>query len=426
MPHNFKVGIDWNTVGFPALPGKKFVSKSGDNANDWSDPETPKIGVYGQVTDNVSVVVGTGLYLIGGNMAFDCGFEGDGHVILDGQNLYSIGTVTVLPDKKWDSVIFRKFTTVTPPGYYDTEYYGVSNCIFDSCNKLDFNHAVIRDCIIKDIATYVDAQDTIQSKNYRNSYFNTEVYLNNATFGGPSNWNNNYFHNDTILHIHVNFRDSAGFNSIIRGQIEVGGTTYANLAALRAAFPSALPDCSADDVLLLGDPAQYEFTVDQASPIIGQATGGLNIGGLKNGIIQNDSTTEFTTGATANNTAFNSGSLELSSGTQSYRETAEINMGRLIKSPTIRLNGIVDFVNHMPDALNLLVNPNHLDYQAQWAGKDGVYNGTWKTFRYNQPMYLNADGKTTGELDFDWSDLGEIDVRYIKIRVYIRDDYNEA
>jgi hypothetical protein len=154
---------------------------------------------------------------------------------------------------------------------------------------------------------------------------------------------------------------------------------------------------TSEDPLFLGSPERLELVVQPQSPLVGGGIAGINIGNVKTGSLQNSSTQEWGLFPAVNNdTQFNvNQALVVFGATVGDRESQQIDIGQVVRSPTMRLNGLSDFLNSVPDFNNALVNPNSLTVELAYAGEDLVFTA-FKPFRWNEQIVLDNTNKSPG------------------------------
>lgn len=411
------------------LIGNVYVSKSGNNANDGLTPDTPvldisvAIAIANTLSGTETIVIGAGIYEIQNINTNTVNLIGDGVVIF---RPTALGTGTCISSTASNSggnvsnIIFTNYiNNINVTNSFNQQ--GIfENCTFIGGNN---NHNISRGNLraryIKckfvncSISTARSGTST-PAPSFQNGSFLDQcvVYNTNWTITNipGSIIQSNFFFNSSIFNLEISRNNFTQGTSSIVGSIE---NTNNN----------------SGDPLFLGDPLNnLEFTVANNSPLIGQGLLGINIGDVRTGNLQNSNSTEWgTSPQDAGTTSFGTqNELVLASGTSSTREAIQIDLGQIRNSPIIKLNGLVDFLNNVPDNNNTLQNPNHLTFEAQWAGIDNIFNGVWRPFRWNERLQLDILGNSNGETGFDWGNTVDIQLRYILIRTTIRNDYNVA
>lgn len=428
MPHEFK------------LTGSYYTSKSGNNGNAGTDPNLPKLTIASMLASG-SGIVGTGVYEENNLAIQSRSIQADGLVVIKnpGGSDPALGTVSASTIEVVDGFIFTGFSSVFDWSAGSNKHRGntIKNCIINggvfifsyTTSELSFEGLFSNNKIVNCSATF------------------TGLGSSENTIPGQYGIDGSIFVSSTIAFTtlsHVIYNLQIGPNctlslpsdtaaekishSNIQCPITINGTTYANLAAAKAAFPSTFPNCTNLDPLFIGDPLKLEFVVQPNSPLVASGQLGFNIGNVRTGSLQNSTSLQWGLSPETNtNTQFNSnGALEVSpSFTTGNRKSKEIDLGQVVRSPTIRYNGLFDGLNNVPDSNNALVNPNHLTINISYAGLDKVYTAE-KPFRYNEKIQLDTTGKSNGEAGFDWSNLVDTEFRYIKINPDVRNNYTVA
>jgi len=444
MAHNFIKGIDWvgDATGQTALANTWFVSKSGnDTPVDGQDPNTPYLTVAVAVaaaSAGDTVVVGSGIYVFTLLDIDGRHVTGDQIVIFDSGGPTSNFAIDVTASAQANSsltdIIFIRYQNVISTD--DVAGVSIFGCTFIGGfvnPKRNITSEVHGNKFVNCSVEYQKGSTGIARAIKDNVYINSSV---DYTDDGGS-WTalqlieNEYLDANSDLTFEstaISLVDQMEF-SIIRGGVTVDVTVYADLAAaIIGEGAGAFDDCLNVDPLFLGTPSNQEFIIPANSPAIGAGKNNTNIGDLKIGNVQNATSTEFGVSPQSNvDTAFVSGELEVSSGTSGRRESASIDLGQIFTSPTIRLNANLEFfVDHTPDSDNTQANPNHLIFEADWAGNDGVFNGVFEKFRWNRPMQQDVNSKFSGEDGFVLSGLVDIPIRFIKVAVVPRTNYTPA
>lgn len=414
MAHNFLRGINWvsDPTGATPLNNHRFISHSGDPGNDPTDPDTP-FDTPDDINDSNTWIVGAGFYPTT-NVAGAPNVYGDYGVrpVLDGASTESI---TIY---RPDHLELSNFDTLTVTNMLD--------CFVHDCQN--FTH--IQDQSSEDnVFMNIPNMNTTREVN-RNAYFNCHW----ASFAHTVNrrLSDSYFHSDcSIVITTAKALDGSIQNCIINCPVTVDATPYADIEAARTGEgdPNLFPGCTIDDVEFTGDPYKKQFTIAPTSPAYKTAVGNLNKGGFPIGVSQDKDTDEFGVSPDSNtNTEFSGDTLIVTAPALSgNRVTAEIDLGQAVRSPILYLSAFLDYLNAIPDYDNTLTNSNLLTCRVDWAGRNQVYQSSFKTFRWDYNMFYDSvNDKYPGEAGYSQAYESILEVRYIKLEFTIRDDYNEA
>lgn len=405
--------------------GTRYVSKSGNDANAGTDPNLPKLtinnGISGLVENN-SLIVGTGLYdptnlnLAPSNRPISVVGDTQRSVILDGgvasNTLVTAVAVAGGPSQLINLTILNYTFIVNDSAGQNGIRFRMNNCI----------------CIGGEIR--LDCNNSSWEGGYDNCIFIGCTFRHQGLGSGlPIN-------NSILINCTINNPEGSkvSINSCyIENLLGVGDpiNKVRNCCLRGVNNYTAITESSniTDDPLFLGNPQNdYSKVVSQQSPLLGGGRNATNIGNVRAGNNQNELTIEWgTSPASNNNTNFDSASaLIVTAGNVGTRESDIIDLEQVRNSPVINISGLVDFLNNVPDFNNALINPNNLTFEAQWAGVDGVFNGVWRSFMFGQRMLLDILNNTTGDTNFDWSNTVEIQARFLRIRITVRNDYNIA
>lgn len=409
-----------------AKTGDYYVSKSGNDANPGTDPNNPKLTIDSAIDAMGSghvLIIGDGLYTeLDISTPANHTLEGDSLVTIKGDNatkFFAKGGGG--PTATMKNIMFIDFATdfIT-----NTNYTFFEDCVFIGCAfKLTVNNVFSgKRCV------FIDCSFDAPFKNnttYQCLFFNCT--------GVGSNRIHSCFFDEATTPKFYDISTPAISNNLVMGYCIYRSsgdvdTLYSSIDAFKAAHPTlSVNSFNADPLWKADNPLdRLEFTVFENSPMIGAGLNAVNIGAVSTGNLQNYLSLEWGLSPAANtNTQFNANkALVLNGGaTTGSRESKEIDLGGVQKSPFIRLNGQVDFLNNVPDSNNALTNPNALCIDVQYAGKDKVYTD-WKPFRLNKKLLLDNTGKTTGEAGFDWGNTVDTFPAYYKWRPTLRNNYN--
>jgi len=499
--NSFKNGINWSdATGQTALDDHIFQSESGnDSTVAPQNPATPYLTLNKAtelMNDGDTLILGDCLYT--DQRVFDSGvinalnnvtIQSDGHVVFewpndgntkgwDANGLKNGWTIDGIKFTGWSSngCIF----TINDPASNDD--YTIIRCVFEGCiNRLFMNPSAGLTCqhifnkYINSSITFrtnsINFAGTAQSKN--NQYINTTVdytLLGDGTM--IKDIKNELFYTGSNL---ICTSDQAQLisNCIIFGtsanKITVDGTPYNNLADAQAAGvllgESWFPNCLDVDPLYNGNPTNFQFTVQDASPAIQGGEFNTNIGGVKRGNLQSATSAELGTSPDdVGETQFVSSLLELvnrptydpatsynindkveylgihynslvngnlgntpdSSPTEwealnMFRETAPIDLGRVVRSPLIVFNGLSDFINNVFDSIPdgpAPLNPSKLIFEARFSDSEaGLALESYQPFRWFDRTIRDTSNRTPGVQDFTYGAPVDIVFKWVQIRV---------
>ncbi len=440
MAHNFRIGINWTAdgTGNTPLTDYVFVDSNHPAANDsnaGTDPNNPCLTIAGGVSAAIAasfnnVVLKSGYYFhnSGTATAITRRLWGDGAVTIDAGGTASILTQHNSTGINITYVNFTGFliTPSTPSASHRSFYF--DGCTVDAGifelgsffapgGALTFQNNTLRQQFNWNINSSSAVQQLRQNIHLADFYYTA----GNAVI----NYHSNYFHSGTTYWTAA--RAAICSHNLFNPNVTINVDGTVKTLSAWQSENSYFPNCIEGDILFAGDPNKYQTrTVQAGSPAIRAGLSGINIGGVREGFAQNSSTTQWgVSPASAGITVFDaSNSLQINRGTTpitSSRESTEIDLQEFVPALYVPYSGVADHVNHVANHSQ----EDHLLFEAQWAGKDRVYNGTWKVFRYSSafPMSLDSSGKSNGEDGFDWGATGiglPIGLRYVKIRTLIR------
>lgn len=422
MAHNFFEGIDWifDATGNTALASHAFVSFSGNNGNAGTDPNNPKLTVKNacEASGQSNVIVGDGYYAETGINGGSQTIKGDGRVIIKGDgvtNLFSVGRRDV---------------------------YNVELIDFDQASSVGGVNLKLYDCLIKDCNLTMQSNASSNATLERCDVINVSVNMtntaglhsvmkfctfNNVSFTQTSNayieeFESNHVSSNCTFNVPNN--ESLFASGASRSNINSAINSYADLDAAVTAL-GGFTGCFDSDPLFEGLLTRREKIIPTNSPLFRSGENGYNIGWVKNGNLQNSTSTELgVSPEDEGNTEWVNDELRVVSPNVSAVITSSvIDLGQGFISPKFVFNAFLDMLNHTPDFDNTLVNPNLITVEIDWAGRDGVFNGSYEVFRDNYLMvYDSANDKYPGESGFNPNTASNLEVRYVKARITLRND----
>lgn len=185
----------------------------------------------------------------------------------------------------------------------------------------------------------------------------------------------------------------------IQCPITIDGTPYADLAAAKAAYPTAFPNCINEDPLWVGDPTELEFGIEPTSPLIGAGVNGTTIGDLKIGEL-----VDLSSPAENNDITVGSDIVITNPATTGNIKPTVKTLSQIRKSPIVKFNGLPDNTDDVPDNESTAIIPKRKTVNILWRETVGGSDNTAE-FLYGAPMYVDDSGNYTGEDDFDPFDI---------------------
>lgn len=483
--HNFIRGIDWNdNTGQTENAGTQFISKSGGqpplwdnltsydefdvveynsdvyqsnvNGNIGNQPDISaqwdfvtngygsSIAPYLDLTDaianrpagNTDLILGNGIYkeTIGNNS-----IELFGDIKCEIVNptgltdAFNTGGQRFILDNlrfsQWINCLTRQAGNVDNT-INDCEFLDCVNVIWLNSGA---NVGVITNNVFLKGQTTFDLREFDPGINVSNNMFlEMDLEFIDNTGGGPytTTMSNNLFYNmNSLVFPNNDIAERVEFCCFFNTEITVDTTTYPTLLDDQNA--GLFPNCIEADPLFLGNPSAFEYIVSAASPLLFNGLLGTNIANAKTGNLQNSTTFEWGTNPLSNsNTIFVAGPngeyLELDGVNDGFRISQVIDLGRIYDSPTIKLNGLSDYLNNVPTNPGAqLRNPNPLTVAVTYS-IDNINFTTPKFFRLDYPLWLDSDGNSTAEQDFAEGDRVANRMRYLGITFSLTNNYTES
>lgn len=405
--------------------GEIYVSKSGDDINSGLDPDFPKLTIksgLSVLSTNENLVVGTGIYREEGISIGSKNIIGDGLVVINAVNANQSTCLNFLPSNQGgtiSNIVFNEFLFNVNANNSFNQRGFFNKCVFIGGQN---NHLLSRGSarIEYNSCTFLNSTLTITSLLGSpepefipgNAFISGSIVINssiNCVSMPNSRIESCQITGSTTSGIEENIHNSI-ISSVLTGTISNVGENN-------------------EDPLWIGDISNLETVVYPNSPLLGGGLNGSNIGNVRTGSLQNEFSQEWgVSPISTGNTAFGANSeLFITSGVSAIRESDIIDLGQIRNSPEVKINGLVDFLNNVPDNNNLTpLNPNHLTFEAQYAGQDLIFNGVWLPFRYNQRMTLDGSGKPNGAEGFDWLNEVDLQFRYIIVKNQITNNYTSG
>lgn len=409
---HFITGIDFVTdsTGQTPLANYYFISKSGSDGSGDGLPTNPYLTIQGAMTaggTSKNYVVGSGEYAAEDLSGADKkSIYGDGIVYLRGNSTNALATGILY----FNNLIIEDYAFLR--------------------NSTQGGHRFLN-CFIKNCTT-VQTGGTVDRLQIQNSLvINCSIEASWTGAGGPQLINETAFINSTFINTDANtLITNSYFDS--NSTLTCDNTTstyefeYNNMEGTQTNAPTSEIGTISADPLFNGSPSDYETSIESTSPLVGAGANGRTIGGVVIGVLQNGDSTEFGISPSSNvNTQYNGDVLELvSAASDGTRESQIIDLGRVYNSPTMKMAGETDFLNNV-FAFDQLSNPNFLSLEVRYAGVDQSFN-TYKSFRMDNPVYLDGTGKSSGETGFDWGDTVDQTMRYIQFRVTVASTYTPS
>jgi hypothetical protein len=191
----------------------------------------------------------------------------------------------------------------------------------------------------------------------------------------------------------------------VRGAVDYQGTTYANLAAFQAAFPSVAPNSINQTPFFNND---YTLNPLPSNPNIGTGESGVNIGAFDVATEYEGSDVLFDGAILTDVIRNDSGDLELNVSGSGTIVTVVLDFLEDITINKVRLTAQETYPTDVVDTDNTDVEPNRHNFEYRFQtdaqGSFGQTDGT--------PAYTTAE----------WKDDINITCRYFQMRITLRSD----
>lgn len=178
----------------------------------------------------------------------------------------------------------------------------------------------------------------------------------------------------------------------------IDGTPYVDLTALQLAIPTACPNAVTLGAAFVGDLNRNEYhAVDHTSTLLSAGYSGENIGGVRLGVVFNETNVQ-----SSHNITFSGGAFTLTDPLQDGEIVWEGDGQRTFVNPVTILNGTPDFNNNIVRADGNLPEPNlprKLTFEIETKQVGGVFGA--KRFQgVGMPIGIDENNKESGEDDY--------------------------
>ena len=439
--HNFRYGIDWTADPSGATPLAKtfFASKNGNDSTGTGTPLNP-VKSFAKLlslatVDTCTFVLGAGIYPET-NIAISTRYHTvyfDGYVLMQGDNVGAFcGTTTSaygIGAKLWNGVL-KDYAMVTF-GDSGGGLKGAENTTFLNIPTIrsggGSNGFELTNCWVVNCAE-VKQGGTIQIRLIGSRVVNSSVIF--STNHASHLLASTYFHSDTTIQLAAGWTGTKIQNCCINGAIVIEGVRYATLADARAVHPTFFTGCFSTATNPFPGLSQFEALVPPNSPLLGAGVNAVNVGFAKTGLSFKQGVAALDNAVAANpDIAYSAlGELQLT-GASSVLTMEEVVFEYMRYLGAIRITGVLDMLNSIPDFDNTGINPNHLTLELRTAQADGIYTA-WRKFRWNEVPTENspdANGyrRSNGEQGFNWGNLVLISAMKWQARITLRNDYIE-
>lgn len=198
----------------------------------------------------------------------------------------------------------------------------------------------------------------------------------------------------------------------------IDGTSYADVNALLAAIPTAIPNRITSGANFKGSFANLEFRSVQAnSSLLGTGKFDSNIGNVNEGLVFNESNVSSSV-----NVTFNSGNINLTDPLINGQIIWEDSFSRVVTNPKLFLNGTPDFINNIirsvqsPDPQF----PRKTTVEIETRDKNETNYRPIAIYRAGYSIGEDANGLDSGEDDYHEFGLQELRVLDVRVTMTIR------
>jgi hypothetical protein len=428
------------------------------------------------------IIVAAG-YFRGGFIGVHCYIHAEGDVIIDADGDTLFGSTTAgrilalnfdgtYGRSKHGTIKLKDFSQVAHTAQsilyaFDTTFINCSNIIRNNGNRMNgFKNNIVQNCVIglangsgssifglipNDIEhnTFINSTLNItwtfnagNSCNFRSNHFDTTSKLRVYT-GVGSDWETLLFANGTFDYNH--------FEGTLTDKIVAQSTGYNNTEAFRVAFPqyevNGIPSTTAP---LFNDPANEDYTLQEASPLSKTGHDKLQIGALNVADVSETNPNNPTKMDFVNIDFTTSGEITLvnegigTAITKSLHHHQIAPKKRLILktlAPNLEQNyGLGEVMSHnlsdesITSGLDELFTPTKTSIEIQYStesgtlddgvvGSDATYNGTWLAVPIGvQPLHDVGNNVGNDDPRFDINNAAPIKAKYVKMKITLRSD----
>tara|TARA_X000001382_G_scaffold8122_2_gene5899 strand:+ start:8627 stop:10183 length:1557 start_codon:yes stop_codon:yes gene_type:complete len=262
------------------------------------------------------------------------------------------------------------------------------------------NDCVFIDCGVRAQSVLGDASN-LRRSSFFGPYLGASTVFYTGTSNGIFNFEDCHFADDCIIDV----------SDAVVGR-ELNFTNCNNIPVNSAGSPLAYNEVDStafndSACLFAGNPRNFEFQLQPASPLIGAGTNDTTIGGLNLGELVN-----LSSPAENNNITVGPPITITNPATTGNIKTSFRQINR--KSPIVTINGLPNNTDNVPDSELALSLPNRKTLEVTYREVAGGAETT-KAFLYGAPMWQDNSGNATGEDDFDAYDIsstGDIITNY--------------
>ncbi len=433
--------------------GDFYVSKGGDNGNDGLTADTPKLTIQEAInvsSSNTKIIVGDGTY-DEANLIFGVKqnviIEADGIVIFENDKTGDLLTnlINISDDKIYiqfigfvvvnyrytlnatnrNNLLFFKECTFINSPFFGRKGSNQVACLLLGCKFINSSYNVISQL---QIITNIFAESLRTDSCI---FINTTYYSNTKIIDSFYDDQSNIEYDSTPVTSTGAIQDkqNSDFNCI-NSTITYETVFYSNLQAFQAANPAINQNSineQANFNRISNEILTLDFSVKGSSPLLFAGSGGKNIGNVKRGL-QIWRNSDAVQNGVLSQIVFNGNIWQIQGeNATGFIITDTIDFGLTVRSPKLTIKGLVNFLDNVPDFDNSLLNPNKLDIEAKWAvtGED-ITAKSYVPFLLNERMVLDGTGKSNGQSGFEWDNLALIPMRFIQLRITLRQNYNPA
>lgn len=415
------------------LDGNIYVSKSGnDNTGDGSQ-SLPYASINKALTvasNNVKVVVGTGSYneslthfLTGLNLV------GDGCVVLDGSSptplisgFFHSGNLSSV-----ENFTFQNFSIAM------VNAFGVSfnNCIFKNGYCIIYPNSVLHNCLFINCSTAGGSLGASEIKN--NTFIDSDCSFYNLVVNQCVD---NIFSNSTIEVVGTdgltNFFTSPSkrfdYNIIYNPPISNYFDGH-DLEYWKNLYPTKLANTFTANPQFNQVTAD-DLTLSASSTLIFAGSDGGHIGAFGPAKSYDGLISELTVGGGAvynNVTLDGSGNFTLTTPGTGTIESANIDLGFLQDLGKISFFGDQNVNNDTFDYNTGDTKPNRLTFRMKYAATSGALgSASYKIFEWNTVPVVDVSVNGNGDPSFDSTTAVNINARWVKVEITLRDNGTES
>ena len=407
-----QINIISDPTGQTPLSNTTFYSNIGLSTNTGT-PQSPKKDPIDGVPTAIAVLGADQIY---SNLIGNKNYIGDGLAIFDGNSTDSITTLI----RESQSLHFRFYTTVDLNTTGDTNV--LRNMIFESNGLTRFRNAAESPASIPTHETLffkntdiLDQGNTVNKESFR---FSRCVFFSNQSNNLTINVSDGHTdYHESNIYIGYNIVttqeqiEKFRFNFIDNCSFVIDNVSYADLAELQAAIPTACPNSVTTGAQILGDLNNNEYhVVADSSSLLNSGYLGANIGNVNIGIVMNGNNIQSST-----NVDFSNG-ISLIDNSISGEVIWDLVAPRVMTNPKLILNGTPDYVNNLFRSVQVPQpeKPMKLTCKIETSDSTGVFKPI-RIFVFGYSIAEDQNGLASGESDYH--ELGILIERMYGFRV---------